>query len=703
MAWQDRGPIQIQKKSKKKDSFLAGLLPTGGGIGGALGGAAIGAAAGSAVPVVGTAIGGLLGAVLGGAAGSGVGKTAENAIEGNENLGEGVLQESLIGGATSLPFTAGLKVLKAGGKVATGIGKTSARDLLTEAGTQTIGKKAATQYGLNIGDNAASTAGASALKSSTSGRLKTAGDKALLNQYGTISKPFSRSTDPAGTISTLADAGITRPVDAERVASAFTGTDGIVTKLTADAVGKAGNVNIDSVSRVFKDAVENTGLVDKDAASVTKIFNAQMNRLRGGSQGSIATEFNPTEVLSVMKSLEKRVANLRGKGDNYRLSTPEREDQASVLQLVRDELEDSLYQGAGANAKLTDVLTPEARASLVDLFPDNPKWANYVDTNVMGAKSVADLRSSAAPLVRVGKIIDEGESNAITYGGRVGNAFAGGGVKDMIGTAVTGLVKNPASRAAGNALRGASDIAGGAASKQAGSQSLLGLTARQGLPRAAMGLQPGEDPSTLEGVLANEQSYGDMGMQEEQTAPMENPVGYSSEELGNAYMQALSVGDEPAAKALSQMYELATQFEEQSQAAAPTAVTQKALSATANAETALQQLEAGLSAAGGGSGKLGGSIANTLGGLGLNDSASSYNDLLQSYLPVILQALGKSDAPSESEQKGILKALPAITDSPTVANEKLRNLRTRIAAAQQNTQLYSGGSQTDLASVLGSL
>ncbi|QHC73777.1 hypothetical protein [Rathayibacter sp. VKM Ac-2805] len=703
--------------AKKKKGFFLDQISTGGGIGGALAGAAGGAALGSVVPVVGTAVGGLVGALLGGGIGSAGGELAENAITGDD-LGKNVLKEGLIGGATSLPIGAGLKLARAGVKVGTGLGSKSAGQLVQEAGIQTIGKGAVRkgvasgrfddQAGLTaerlFGGNLTGTAvggtvaaGASAAPSVTSvgGRLKNAGNKALLSQYGTISKPFARSTDPAGTIATLADAGITKPVDAERLAAAVTGSDGLITKAVSDSVGRAGGVNIDRVQQVFTDAVENYGLVEKDRKSVQAVFTAQMNKLRGGAKGSVATEFNPTEVLSTMRALEKRAADLTGKGDNYRLSTPERADQAAVLKLVRDELEDALYTGAGANKQLSNTLTPALRSQLLDLQPNNPQWAKYVDQNVMGAKTVGDLRGSMAPFVRVGKIIDEGESNSLTAGGRVGNAFNAGGIKSMIGEAVTNVVKNPVANVAGNTLRSASQISGGAlrAAPTPG-QGALPLAGRQLAGRLLTGSEDAAADPSLETALASSQLGGGLAAGTTPDAAQTNPTGYSSQELGQALMQALAAGDSASADVLKDMYALSTEFESQGVGAELNSVQQKNLIAAGNAETALQQLETRLADAGGGSGVFGGRVANTLGDFGLNGSAKLYNDELQSYVPVILQALGKTDAPSETELKGIIKTLPQITDSPEQARAKLAGLRARIAAAQQNTMLYGGSAAT---------
>jgi hypothetical protein len=62
-------------------------------------------------------IGTLLGALLGGAVGGGAGKVAENAVEGQSNLGQGVGQEALINGVLG---AGPLRLLKGGADIARG-------------------------------------------------------------------------------------------------------------------------------------------------------------------------------------------------------------------------------------------------------------------------------------------------------------------------------------------------------------------------------------------------------------------------------------------------------------------------------------------------------------------------------------------------------------------------------------------------------
>lgn len=694
--------------------FWTDQISTGGGIAGALGGAAGGAALGSVVPGVGTAIGGILGALLGGAGGSAGGEIAENAITGDD-IWKNVGQEALIGGVTSLPIGAGLKLARAGVKAGTGLGKTAASDLVQEAGVQTIGKGTVRRMGANgtLDQNAQDailrlqtprTAG----KTSMSGRLAASGDRALASQYGVLSAPTRRQTNPTETVSELARIGITKPADAERIAGQITGGSGILNQAVAKAVGGAGQVDTSTLRRVFTDAMDNAGLVDKDRKSLQTLFDAQMNKLSGGARGSLSPNVNPTEVLDTMKALEKRIANLRGKGGNYRMTTPEREDMASVLQLVRDEMEDQLYRNAGGNANLAKVLTPELREKLIALQPNNPQWAKHVDENIMTATDIGALRSAQRPFVNIGKIIDEGEDAAFSVGGRI--ATSAGGIRDTLMQAGANMVRNPAARAYSAGTRAAS---GGAPA--AVGQGIIPLTARQGFGRA---LAPGDDAtamgqevSTLDALSGAQdpqagQQFTSMLGVEDPTLTQDNGLGFSSAELGQALMAALAAGDQPAAEQLSQMYELAALLEE-AQAPALSNLSQSNQSALASADNAtntVNQLEQLFAQAGGGSGRLGGLVQNVNANVGFDKNANIYNSLSQASVTQIAKALAGPGAGtvSDADARVIIAALPTLTDSPEEAQAKFAALRQRLEAAKQNTLLYgAGGTATDTASALG--
>lgn len=302
------------------------------------------------------------------------------------------------------------------------------------------------------------------LKTSTGSKLQDLGNKALLSQYGTLPANVARQTNPAKTVGELADIGITNPMDAERIAKSITGASGILNRAVAKSVDKAGGVDTTGLRRIAEDALQLNGVVEKDASSVLSVVDSQLRRLQGGPAGSLNPLANPNDALDVLKSLEKRIANLNGKGGNYRLATPERADQARVLQSLHDEIQDRLYRGAGADKNISSVLTPEVRTQLLSLKPNDAKWQQFIDNKVMGARTIEDLRGAQAPFVRAGRIIDEADQNSITFGGRGGNLannLGTGGIGGAVASAAMNVAQPVLARFGGQALRSAGNRAPG--------------------------------------------------------------------------------------------------------------------------------------------------------------------------------------------------------------------------------------------------
>lgn len=527
MSWQEQerrfGSLQFgdegdqqQAPAKRKKNFWLDQISTITGTLGGIGGGVLGAGA--------AGVGAVPGAIGGGAAGSALGEAIENALQGNTRILDNVGKEAVLGGV----FAGGpLKIAGAGGRAVLG------------AGAKKAASTAVTTAGREIGENVAP----QILKTSFRGKAGALGNKALASQYGTIGKPVARANNPLDTIGELANYGITKPVDAERIAASITGGNGILNNAVATAVTGAGKVSTRGVRGTLKNAIVNNGLVDKDAKAVTNIVTSQLRSL-----GSTSAE--PKAVLGVMKNLEKRAANLQGKGGNYGLATPERIDQAKALLNVRDDLQERLYKIAGGDKNLPSVLTPQLREELVQLHPGNAQWQGFVDNNIMQAKNIKSLRSAQAPFVRIGNIIKEGDINSMTFGGRAGDAFNGGTIPAALMNGARQVVKNPVARGVSRPLRAIGGNTGGGIERQLGfgSKAIMqpssrrgfggitnrGITSRmatQGVGRGLFG-NPAPDvtdesqPTTLDQALIQ---AGQGGSFEDTTVESTNP--YSRENL----------------------------------------------------------------------------------------------------------------------------------------------------------------------------
>jgi hypothetical protein len=669
------GGFQGAPKKKGRGGTATSLISEGAGTAGALTGAAIGTAI---LPGVGT----LLGAGIGGFAGGFGGRAAENKIRDGEYRLEDALMEGAISGVA-------------------GAGPIRASKALIQ-GTKALGKKGAGTMATSTLEDAVTSAAQQPAKTSMQGRMIDAGNDLLVNQYGAVPSRVARATNPKKTFGELANLGLTKPQDVERVASGVTGSQGIINKAVISAVGNSSTVPTDSVQKTLLAAIDDYGLVDSNAKSVTNMVNAQMNKLRGGS--------SPSKVFDVMKSLEKQAAHLQGKsGANYSMPTPERVDIAKTLLRVRDDLENSLYNAAGANKNLGMALTPQLRDELVALHPSSPEWTNFVDGTVMKADTVKKLRSTMAPFVRARQHIDEADIADATIGGRMANTISNGGsVTGAMAMGATQLMKGPASRMAGQTLRKA---AGADLSSPVIKGPALGMGGIIGREAGAAGIRSQFSPQDagatgLEGALMQADPSG-MGGTENQTPWLENgtsgpldpntmqPVQTSPYSRDNL-MYDIQRDPKNAAKYIAYYKELDEIFGvEADEGSQLTSDTRKMLNMSSNGQNTINQLQAQFEAAGGGGGKLGGFIQNKMANVGLDKNAGVYNDLSGGSVSQLAKALGETGTLSDSDRAIYASLLPKLTESPQQAALKWRAIQQRLEVARQNAMMYGAGNMEE--------
>lgn len=658
-----KGTPGVKGAQKPKRNFWMDQISTAGGIVGGIAGTAV-------APIFGTA--------AGAAIGSGLGETLENVLDPDSGDWGNVGQEALIGGVLG---GGPLKLAKAG-----------------------IGAVRGGAVAARAGAGAARAGGQQALKTSISGRLEGLSNKALAAQYGVIGKPTIRATRPADTVARLAELGIKKPQDAERIARAITGSEGILSQSVSQAVGGAGLVPTQSVKGILKDAIQRNGLsgLPGEKAIIASV-NAQLKTLKNGS--------TPNGIMAIMKSLEDDAANYLGKGGTAHLATSIDKRKAAVLYEVRDELQKQLYETAGANKNLAGVLTPELREQLVALQPGNPQWAKYIDNDVMKAQDIGALRSAQSPFVRISKIIEEGNDNAFSVGGKMTNNLRGSTVSGMLMDAGVNTVKNPALRVGSDVLRGASRGASLAVkpSSKVGIAARLGIGAplvsgmiNQPAQSEAQGLEdslmmPEDGSAPLGGFnptpwLENGTS-GPLDPSTMQPVEQQQQSGFniSRENIMNAMLVDIQETGGKNLGTIQMIFEFAngggTGGADMSQG------TKNSLASADNAINTLNQLEGRYNAAGGGGGRIGGTFKNFTGTVGLNNDAKVYNDMANASVTQIAKALAGSGAGtvSDMDAKVIMEALARFNDNPEEARAKFADLRQRLETAKSNSLLYGAG------------
>ena len=657
---------QTPQPVKKKKGFWEDQISTGGSLGGALAGGAAGTAI---LPGVGT----LIGALLGGAAGGFGGQVAENKITGEQDLFKDAGTEALWGGATALPFGAGLKLAKAGGTLAKGLGsdaaKTAAKELVQEAGVKTMGRKQL--QNLTLKDALAPETKAAAerlalqpsLTQKMGGKLSGAADDLAIKQFrlnpGQLTKYNTKFGEDAG--KTIRNYGFT---SAEDIAAK--GIDPLQTRFT-DTVSNIGNVSTDLLKKNFDDIYKKlAGSASSDMQSIGKQFKSESD--------------------AILKKYGKTV-------DANELNTIRREYDSLVnyTQSVANPARHSV------NKRVADSL----RKALQEADPSGQ--LKSVGQELSKLRNLSDIVEKQGQLGRGSLPINLPSLLGAAAGGGVGG-FAGG-IPGMVGgAAVTMAANSPAGRKAMFNL-----AEKGVAKLSSKGPSVLGQTIPQATARigGAGGLRAAlsdqsSDLNSMGSTTNSTNASSAPTMNDPMTSNMDSQYsedpqvssepsigGYSKSQIENAMAAAIMDGNSKAYSQLESLYGLLPKDAELSSAAG----TQVA--SNANATNTLSQLEGLYGTSGGGLGKIGGSLQNALAGAGMNGDVQTYNDLAASSVSQLARALNGGGQVSDADAAVVIQALPKVTDSPEVAARKFAALKDRLQNAMQNTLTDSGGASPE--------
>lgn len=669
-------------KAKKKKGFLLDQVSTGGGIGGALAGGAAGAAIGSAVPVVGTAVGGILGALLGGAAGSAGGEVVENKITGDQ-WDKNVANEALLGGLTSLPIGAGLKLAQAGLKAGTGIGKTGVRELIDQAGAKVV-------------PGSVQTAAKAGAATKTGKRVEDFGAKMMASQSQlTGAQARQMGIRPVETMKRINQrTGLSNLDDMAEVSRGLTGNgaDSILDTLTRASVDSTNGVALGDLRSMASKLIDDKGslLSGPERKRLLDQVKYAATTMHGGSEGSLSTLANPSKALDQANAFRGTARELT----NSFTATPAQKQQAKIYNDLAKHLEDSIYKSPGVNESIPML----AKAGSDDLFlraqelraAGNHAQANAyqkIGEEVFNVKNVKDLRKLKKDFVDIGKIDN---ATAQAQGARAFNSEdAMSLIRKNPVTGGLGLAMNAAiPRAASTVMKAGRAAQAGAGKAARTNQALLPLAARQGAARVLTTPQDTSDPSLDPTMTADAQFGLDPTTDTGAVAPEPSIGGYTKSQLEAAMIRAASdPHGQDAFDQLKVLYSLLPQ----DQGANLSSSTAQLAAKQATGSTALDQLEGAFQAAGGGQGSIGGGIAQILGNLNINPAAGTYNDQIAGTARQLSRAMGETGAGSDSDAQAYISMLPRLTDSPERAAQKIALLRQRLAAARQNTLLYGSG------------
>lgn len=637
-----------KKKPQKGKDFWTDQISTGGGIGGALAGGATGAAIGSVVPGVGTAIGGLAGAILGGALGSGGGELAENYITGEKDKFKNVGQEALLGGVTSLPFGAGLKVARAGVKLATGVGKTGARDLLEQAGQKVVGGQPTTTRTADFLQNAANK---------------------MYSQAFTVPRRVASNLKPEQTARELMNYGISGSHDA--ISNASTGVLGQLGKIVDEAANRVnGQIKVGDVTTVANNALKGVKITGPDRrALLERITNI-------GTTGSLPGYATPSQILDTVRDLESRGFSRINAGNSGLTKNPDLVDLGNAYVQVAKEMEDNLYKAVQSTGTLKTLQTKEVAAQLNGI-------AKGLGDKFLKAKDLGEVRSLMAPFVRARNLVsitqDEAQSAGSQGLGNLTSRAGGTGVGAVVGGlpgAAAGFLAAPLVRGAEETARApiattvarGLDTVAGKLPKAGGGQRALPLATRESVGRYATGNDIGSEPSLEEALTQS--GYGEPSMLGDGFSTPVEQSPYSRESL-----EADIQRDPRNADKYLQLYD---EYQKVYATAAPklSATQQSAAARATNALNDIQTIQNAVESGGinktlipGSDTALGGNI------LGTTDIESA----LYNIGDVILRSRTGATAPPEEVRKFVAGFLPRGGESKEAQLSKLQRAYRELA------------------------
>ena len=243
---------------------------------------------------------------------------------------------------------------------------------------------------------------------------KKAQGQALLDQYGTIDTPTSRSVRNAGKVLTdlYDNYGLESPADVQYVASRLTGKDGLVTQMTRKLAGTAGDILGTYDEKVLDDLITGEGFSTKERANAVK---NQVKQIIGSMNMSGPESANALDVLDMTKKLYDKRAQVLGEDGTYHRATYDDRATARVLKAVAEDYNDRIWE----NSDISKVLTPENIEVIKSIYPENAKFIEGVDNVIAKATNGRELRSTMANFVKAQDIIDNANQIAGTTGAQM--------------------------------------------------------------------------------------------------------------------------------------------------------------------------------------------------------------------------------------------------------------------------------------------
>lgn len=403
---------------------------------------------------------------------------------------------------------------------------------------------------------------------------KKLGDRLIATQYDDATRAQKTHNKLITTVSDLADYGLTSRDQVDRAAGELTGRDGAISRLTREAVSQARPVEVGQVMRdgemaptlqaVAEDIISDPSVSATQDKKMSNYFKKVIQGIfyKDDHNPALIGKADPERVFDAVQDLEGRAADLV-KSKNYGVGvSSESQSLATAYRQFADELKRRLYQDSGAD-QMEAILTPD-NPIIKEIADKYPKVAE----KLLSAKSLAEVRSIAAPFVRGDKLVTAveqgqvGATTAFNQGrglGRIVPNILGAGepVKQALST-------DAVNRAAGTALRSAS-TANLTLPPIVGNAAIADVTsAVNGSGEQTVNNKVNQTEKNGQDTNSQKNTNSQLNPSNDHLPPIVSQstlTGHTPEEHYQAYMMARANGDTQAAKQILQDYNAETAYQ----------------------------------------------------------------------------------------------------------------------------------------------
>jgi len=556
--------------------------------------------------------------------------------------------------------------------------------------------------------------------------------KDITSQFETVDKPTQRATKPMETFYNLYDEWGLSDGDDIRQAVAYADRGSLIPNMIREAAGESGIIDVSDAEGMIRELGINQKNYSKYVNALEDLMESTETTIIGGKKG--------VDALTLQRSLEQAASDAEGTDGTYHIgNTLVDSTMAKNFRRIANEIGTKLDEASVAKNAVANTINRHAAdlQAMKNAFPNNETWQEAVETKVIGAKTIGDLRHSIRDLVRANIFIDNGDNNTTTFGGRVSGGLTSGGRGSNKIPTTTGSLRNRAINAAYDAAmdskvardvrlkRNAQIVSGdnaGATGTQAaattpetalynmlnkknfnnvlgrnigevvGSDNTApvsdyieqasteeGYVAPLGATTSSTGSTAGTTATTVANAISGN---GSTGSNSGITGQFSSTGNEQVDLLGRAMELAMAAEDAPAFATLYSMYNSALSSAQDSGTTELNTTQQNQVAKLQNASDALDELVDLYNGATGAKGPITGNLQGLAGNLGWDPGAQSYNDSRGTVASEIAQALYGTK--SEANVRRIEQQLPQLTDSSQAAAKKINTLREMLLKAQNN-------------------